>query len=94
MDELLGVLWAYKTTSRKSIGVSPFTFNYGMEAIIHIKIGMPTLLTKVLGTTNVEAISKDLDMENELREAVVICITSYQQRMASLYNKHIKSCAF
>ena len=41
-----------------------------------------------------EAISKDLDMVDELREAVVICIASYQQRMANLYNKHIKPRVF
>ena len=41
-----------------------------------------------------EAISHDLDMVDELWEAVVICIASYQQRMAKLYNKHIKSRVF
>ena len=55
---------------------------------------MPTLRTKVLGTANAEAISKDLDMADELREATTICIASYQQRMENLYNMHIKSRAF
>ena len=43
---------------------------------------------------NVEAISKDLDMAEELREATAICVASYQKRMANLYNKHIKSRSF
>ena len=34
VKELLRVLWAYRTTNRKSTGISPFTFTYGMEAII------------------------------------------------------------
>ena len=65
-----------------------------MEAIIPIEIGIPTLRTEVPGTTNVEAISKDLDMEEELWETTTIRIASYQQRMTNLYNKHIKSRAF
>ena len=34
VDELPGVLWAYKTTACKPTGISPFTITYGMEAII------------------------------------------------------------
>ena len=33
-------------------------------------------------------------MVDNLREAVAIRITSYQQRMANLYNKNIKSRTF
>ena len=66
VDELSGVLWAYRTTNRMPTGVSPFAFTYGMEAIISIEIGMPMLQNKVPETTNVEAISKDLDMADEL----------------------------
>ena len=94
VDEQPGVLWAYRTTSQKSTGVSPFTLTYGMEVIIPIEIRMPTLRIKVPGTANAEAISKDLDMENELREAATIRVASYQQRMANLYNKHVKPRAF
>ena len=65
-----------------------------MEAIIPTEIGMPTLRTKVLGTVNTEAISKDLDMADELQEAAAIRITFYQQMMANLYNKYINPRAF
>ena len=47
VDELPGVLWAYKTTARKPAGISPFAITYGMEAIISIEIGMPTIWTNV-----------------------------------------------
>ena len=89
--ELPRVLWAYKTTSRRPTGVSPFALAYGMEAIIPTKIGIPTLQTEVPGMANAEAISKDLDMADELQEEAAIHIASYQQRMENLYNKHIKS---
>ena len=65
-----------------------------MEAIIPTKIGMPTIRTKVPKMANAEAIPKDLDMADDLREAAVICIASYQQRMSNLCNRHIKPHAF
>ena len=94
MDELPGVLWAYRTTSQKPTGDSPLTFTYGMEAIIPSEIGMPMLQTEVHGIANAEAISKDLDMVDELQEPAAIRIASYQKRMANLYNKHVKPRAF
>ena len=33
-------------------------------------------------------------MTDELREAAVVCITSYQQRLTNIYNKHVNSRAF
>ena len=65
-----------------------------MEAIIPIKIGIPTLRTEILEKANAEAITKDLNMIDELREAVVVLVASYQQRMTNLYNRHVKPCAF
>ena len=43
VDELLEVLWAYRTTSRNPTSVSPFALTYRMEDIIPTKIGMSTL---------------------------------------------------
>ena len=78
VDELLEVLWAYRTTSRKPTRLSPFALTYGMEAIIHTEIGMPTIRVEIPKKANSKAIAKDLDITNELREAVAVCIASYQ----------------
>ena len=43
VDELPGILWAYKTTSQRPTRVSPFSLTYGMEAIIPTEIEMPKL---------------------------------------------------
>ena len=45
VDELPEVLWAYRTTACRPIGISPFALTYGMETIIPTEIGMPTLRT-------------------------------------------------
>ena len=47
-----------------------------MEAIILTEIGMPMLRFEVSEIANAEAILKDLDMTDELREAAAIRISS------------------
>ena len=51
---------------------------------------MPTLRTEIPKMANTKAIAKDLDMVDEHREAAVVCMASYQQRMANLYNRHLE----
>ena len=55
---------------------------------------MPTLRIEILEKANIEAIVKDLDMEDELLEAAVMRIASYQQRAACSYNRHVKQRTF
>ena len=62
--------------------------------IIPTKIGMPTLQTEIPEEANSEAITKDLDMTDELREAAVVRIASYQQRLTNLYNIQVKPRTF
>ena len=46
------------------------------------------------GLKNVEVVTKDLDMTDELHEAVAVRIASYQQRLINHYNKCVKPHAF
>ena len=94
VEELPGVLWAYRTTSRKPTGESSFVLTYEMEAIIPTKIGMPTIQTEISEEAKVEAITKDLDITDELQEAAALHIASYQQRLANLHNQHVKPRTF
>ena len=77
MDELPEVLWAYRTTTYKPTGISPFEITYGMEAIIPTKIGIPTIRTNVPEQGNANVVIKDLDTVNELQESGAIRIASY-----------------
>ena len=40
LDELPGVLWAYRTTVRTLTGETPFKLAYGSEAIIPVEVYM------------------------------------------------------
>ena len=77
VDELLGVLWAYRTTSWKPTGISPFALTYGMEAIIPTNFRMSTLRIEIPKEANAESVTKDLNMADELREAAAVRIASY-----------------
>ena len=65
-----------------------------MEAIIPTLIGMPTLRTEMPEEANAKAVTKDLDMANELREVAAMRIVSYHQILANLYNKRVKPRTF
>ena len=94
MDELPGVLWAYRMTVRRPTGISPFVLTYGMEAIVPTEIGMPTLRTKLPEQSNAETVIKDLDMADELSKAAVVWIASYHRRLANLFKSSVKPQTF
>ena len=94
IDELPGVLWAYRTTARRLTGISPFALTYGMEVIIRTEIGMPTLRTNVLEQLSTKSMIKDLDTTDELRETTVVRIASYHLQLENLYNRRVKPQVF
>ena len=89
MDELPGVLWAYRMTARKPTGISPFALTYVMEAIIPTEIGMPTLRTDMLEQLSTESIIKELDTADELRKTAAVWVASYHRRLENLYNRRV-----
>ena len=73
---------------------SQFTLIYGVEAVIPTKIGMPTLQMEIPEEANTEALARDLDMTDELREVEAMRMASYQQRITNLFNKRVKQRAY
>ena len=45
VEKLPHVLWAYRTTPRRSTGETPFAMTYGAEAVISLEANFPTLRT-------------------------------------------------
>ena len=43
VEELPSILWTYRTTIRKSTNETPFALAFGVEAVIPLEIGMPTI---------------------------------------------------
>ncbi|RVW67691.1 hypothetical protein CK203_064121 [Vitis vinifera] len=46
VEELPGVLWAYRTTLGRPTGNTLFALTYGMDTIIPTEIGLPTIRTE------------------------------------------------
>ena len=55
---------------------------------------MPTLRTDFPKQPNAKTVIKDLDMANELLEAAVVRIASYNNRLANLNNRRMKPHMF
>ena len=69
MEELSYVLWTYRTTPRRSIRETLFSMTYGVEAIIPLETGFPTLRTTSFSPNdNNRLLEKSLDLIKERRE--------------------------
>ncbi|KAL0409635.1 UNVERIFIED_CONTAM: hypothetical protein Sradi_1897900 [Sesamum radiatum] len=68
VEELPGVLWAYKTSPRRSTGESSFSLVYGTEVIVPVEIGEETLRVQQYEPVN-NGLERqaDLDLIQELR---------------------------
>ena len=88
VEELPGVLYAYWTTLRRPTGNTPLALAYGIDTVNLTEIGMPTARTAVQGQRDEsQKLRRHLDWANEVRESASIRMASYQQRVASYYNR-------
>ena len=78
--ELLKVLWAYRTTSQTSTGETPFSLAYRVEAMIPIKVGIPSLRRETYNhKENFVLQQYELDLLEEKRDLAALRITSYKR---------------
>ncbi|XP_028091292.1 uncharacterized protein LOC114291637 [Camellia sinensis] len=82
VEELPHVLWAYRTTARRSMGETPYSLTYGMVAIIPLEVGLRTLRSELFeSSSNKEVIAQALDMAEGRRKAALIRLEAYQQQL-------------
>ena len=66
-DELLGVLWAYKTTVKMPTGETPFKLAYRSEAVIPAEVHMANhRVMKYQDEENKEQLHLNLDLIDEV----------------------------
>ena len=81
-EELLGVLWAYKTTTRTLTGETPFKLIFGIEVVIPVKIGVSSLRQAHFDEgTNNDELRLSLDCLVEVRDEAALTMARYQQKM-------------
>ncbi|KAL0344710.1 UNVERIFIED_CONTAM: hypothetical protein Sradi_4302300 [Sesamum radiatum] len=95
VDELPGVLWAYRTTPRSATSETPFCLIYGTEAIIPAEIGEETQrIAQYEKEKNQEERTFDLTVVEEKRDAAYAKILHHKGLLMRSYNRRIKPRCF
>ena len=94
-DELPSVLWAYRTTSKRSLGETPFSLTYGAKTVIPVKVNLCSArVLRFSPTENLELMMKQLNMLEERQESVTIRLAKYHQKLARRYNRDVRKREF
>jgi hypothetical protein len=95
VEELPSIMWTHRTTKRRSTGEMQFTLTYGVEAVILLKVDLPTTRTAEFDAEeNEDNLRKDLNLLKARRDLATIRLASYQQQMKRGYNKNIRPRSF
>ncbi|XP_042425942.1 uncharacterized protein LOC122013780 [Zingiber officinale] len=79
VDELPSVLWAYHTTPREAMGITPFQLVYGGEAVVPIEVGIESDHRRLYDEDNDGRRLMELDLIEEARDKATTRLTSYRQ---------------
>lgn len=89
------VLWAYKTTLKRSIGESPFSMFCGTETVIPLEVDLPTMrINSFSPGSNDQILAEQLDLIEENRDIALIWLANYQQRLCRRYNRNVRPREF
>ena len=91
VKELPHILWTYRTTPHSSTRETPFSMTYGVEAVIPLETGFPTLRTSSFTpSSNDDLLEKSLDLVIEWRENVMVQMAYYQQKLKQGYDSSVR----
>ena len=86
-EELVEVLWAYRCTPQSATNESSFSLVYGIDAMIPVEIGEPSLRRELSDLAhNHQNMAIHHDLLPELREKAQIRNLAAKQRVATKYN--------
>ena len=91
VEQLDGVLWAYRTTARTSTQETPFGLVYGSESIIAAEIVVETI--RIQGYSPADnhfSRIHDFDTLKTVRSDALARTMNYQSIMARSYNKDVQ----
>ncbi|XP_050238236.1 uncharacterized protein LOC126687723 [Mercurialis annua] len=80
---------------RKATGETPFSLVYGIEVVLPVEIGMPSLRVQVFDEEkNEESMRLCLDLLEERRHQTAVRAEAYQSQMAKYHNAKVKRRSF
>ena len=90
-DELLSVLWAYRTTARTPTRETLFRLTYEADAVIPIEVGLTSYrVQNYMEDKNEEAMRLQLDLVDEARATAEQRLARYQNLMSKHYNTKVR----
>ena len=91
LDELPGVLWAYRMTVRTPTGETPFKLAYGSEAVIPTEVHMVNHRVMMYhDKDNEEQLRLSLDLIDEVKMDAELRTGRYKNLMARQYDAMVK----
>ena len=95
VEELLILMWAYRTTPWAPTGKTPFSLTFEFEAVVPIEVDLPFFRTgNFQATENDEVQRQELDLVKEKQDRALIRAASYKQRTSQYSNKKFKHRRF
>ena len=92
VEELPTILWTFRTTPQGSTGETPFSLTYGVEAVIPLEVGLPTLRSEQYDRENNELmLAKDMNLAQKRRDLAMIRLASYQGDLKKKYGRSINA---
>ncbi|XP_077252490.1 uncharacterized protein LOC143891871 [Tasmannia lanceolata] len=87
-------LWAYRTSIRSSIGATPYSLVYGMEAVLPVELRIPSLRVMMEAglpeSVWAQARYQELQMIDEKRLKALYHVQGYQRRVERAFNKKVR----
>ena len=85
------MLWAYRTTTRSTIGETPFSLAYGCEAMVSIEIGAGSLQRENYNLEQNETLQRHkLDFIEEKWCDSQLRVVVYQRCITRYFNSKVK----
>ena len=95
MDELLPILWTYRTTCKVTTRETSFMLVYRVEAVVPVEITHTTPRVEAFDQeSNEEGMRLALDLINEVRDDANARIVKHQKRASFYYNLRVKERFF
>ena len=94
-EELPNVLWAYRITPKRSTRETPFSLMYGVEAVVPAEVNLCSArVAEFAPTENDRLLVEHLNLLEEYREAMIIRLAEYQQKLVRRYNRDVRIRGF
>ena len=88
-------MWAYRTTAQNFTGETPFSITYEIEAMVPIKIEIPTFRVEIFNEQdNNKAMRLELDLIDEKKFKALIRLAAQKRKVKMYYNFKIKRRSF